>query len=247
LSTLSVDQAKLIYMKTIGLIGGLSWESTQDYYRLINEGIRESLGGLHSAELILYSVDFEPIEQLQHIDDCEATAEILKDAAIKLEAGGAKFLLICSNTMHSVAPQVSEAVTIPLIHIADATAAEIKRSGYQKIGLLGTSFTMERNFYKGRLEDVHHLEVITPDQADRDLIHKVIYKELCLGSIVDTSKKEYLRIIHELADKGAEAVILGCTEIGMLVKQSDTPVPLLDTTTIHAKAAVQFALQLNGQ
>ena len=228
-------------MKTIGLLGGMSWESTQGYYKAINEGIKSKLGGLHSAQIAMYSVDFQPIETLQHEGDWEGTAEILVAASQRIEAAGADCLLICTNTMHKVAPAIEEATSIPLIHIADATARVLVDKGIQKVGLLGTGFTMEQDFYKGRLTDKFGLEVI-PEQSDRDIVHRVIYEELCLGQIKQDSNAEYVRIIADLAAQGAEAVILGCTEIGLLVKQSDTYVPLVDTTMIHAQAAVEFAL-----
>ncbi|RDE19133.1 aspartate/glutamate racemase family protein [Motiliproteus coralliicola] len=229
-------------MKTIGLIGGMSWESTQGYYRILNEQVKARLGGLHSAKLVLHSVDFDPIEKLQHQGKWDATADILCDAARSVEAGGADCVLICTNTMHKVAPQVAAAVSIPLLHIADATAAAIKARGLSRVGLLGTGFTMEQEFYKGRLCDQHGLEVLIPNEADRGLVHRVIYEELCLGRIVPESKTQYLRIIAQLAEQGAEAVILGCTEIGMLVQQNDTALPLFDTSELHACSAVDFAL-----
>ncbi len=230
-------------MKTIGLLGGMSWESTQDYYRAINQGINNRLGGLHSAKIALYSVDFGPIEAAQHADDWDATADILCDAAQRIESGGADFLLICTNTMHRVAPQVEASVGIPLLHIADATAKALLDAGVQRVGLLGTAFTMEQDFYRGRLEQRHGLQVLVPDAEGRRTVHRVIYEELCLGRIETASRTEYLRIIEALAAQGAEAVILGCTEIGMLVQQADTPVPLFDTTAIHAEQAVALALE----
>jgi len=229
-------------VKTIGLIGGMSWESTQGYYRAINEGIKRRLGGLHSAQLALYSVDFEPIEKLQHADDWEGTAAILANAGRRVQAAGADCLLICTNTMHKVAPQIEAVVDIPLIHIADATAERLVAMGARRVGLLGTAFTMEQDFYKGRLEANYGLEVLVPDAEDRALVHRVIYEELCLGEIKPGSRADYLRIIEDLASQGAEAVILGCTEIGLLVEQADTGVTLLDTTAIHAEKAVDFAL-----
>lgn len=230
-------------MKTIGLLGGMSWESTVGYYRAINEGVKAELGGLHSAKVAMVSVDFEPIEKMQHVGDWEGTAHMLVDAAISVQSAGADFLLICTNTMHKVAPFVEEALEIPLLHIADATAEVLVAQGVKKVGLLGTGFTMEQDFYKGRLTEKYGLEVVVPDKADRDIVHKVIYNELCLGSINEASKTEYLRIIDNLADQGAEAVILDCTEIGMLVQQQDTAVRLLDTTLIHAEKAVEYALK----
>ncbi|MEZ5759335.1 MAG: aspartate/glutamate racemase family protein [Emcibacteraceae bacterium] len=230
-------------MKTIGLLGGMSWESSALYYRDINEGIKKSLGGLHSAQIAMVSVDFEPIEKLQHAGDWDGTAEILIKAAKGIEAAGADFMLICTNTMHEVAPQIEKNIGIPILHIADATAEVIKEMGLKTVGLIGTAFTMERDFYKGRLTDKHSINVITPDEKDRKIIHDVIYHELVLGVIKDTSKAEYHRIIKKLSDDGAEAVILGCTEIGMLVKQVDTDVTVLDTTSIHSKKAVEKAIE----
>ncbi|UZJ40223.1 aspartate/glutamate racemase family protein [Prosthecochloris sp. SCSIO W1101] len=229
-------------MKTIGLLGGMSWESTLGYYRAINEGIRNSLGGLHSAKIAMYSVDFEPIEQLQHAEDWEGTAKILSEAAKNVQAAGADFLLLCTNTMHKVAPEIEAAIQIPLLHIADATAEVLIKEGIESVGLLGTAFTMEQEFYKGRLTDNYGLQVQVPDGEDRDIVHKVIYQELCLGKTASDSKEEYLRIIDALVTKGAEAVILGCTEIGMLVNQVDTDVRLLDTTSVHAVKAVEYAI-----
>ena len=229
-------------MKTIGLIGGMSWESTVGYYQLINEGIKKSLGGLHSAKIILHSVDFDPIQKLQHKGDWEGTAEILSAAAVGLQAAGADFFLICTNTMHKVSPQVERAVEIPLLHIADATADYLAGKGIKTVGLLGTAFTMEDDFYKGILTDGYGLKVLVPDDADRKIVHDVIYQELCLGQFVESSKTEYLRIIAQLSSQGAEAVILGCTEIGMLVNQTDTHVKLCDTTAVHAAKAVEYAI-----
>jgi aspartate racemase len=221
----------------------MSWESTLGYYRAINQGVKRALGGLHSAKIVLYSVDFEPIERLQHADDWQGTAEILIDAARNIEAGGADFLLICTNTMHKVAPSIEAAINIPLLHVADATAEVLLRDGVKTVGLLGTAFTMEQAFYKGRLADKYGFRVLVPDRADRELIHRVIFQELCMGKAEAKSKAEYLRIVQTLADQGAEAVILGCTEIGMLVTQSDTEVMLLDTATVHAEKAVELAVQ----
>ncbi len=228
-------------MKTIGLVGGMSWESTLGYYRAINEGIKKTLGGLHSAKIAMYSVDFEPIEKLQHAGDWEGTAKILIKAAQNVQAAGADFLLICTNTMHKVAPEIEAAVQIPLLHIADATAEILVNEGTKSVGLLGTAFTMEQDFYKGRLISNYGLNVLVPNENDRQIVHNIIYQELCLGKIESDSKAEYLRIINTLASQGAEAVILGCTEIGMLVNQTDTNVRLLDTTAIHAGKAVECA------
>jgi len=213
------------------------------YYRLINEGIKEQLGGLHSAKLVLVSVDFAEIEALQHQGKWKETGNILSKAAQSLEKAGADFILICTNTMHLVAPKIQAVVSIPLLHIADATAEDIKKAGIKKIGLLGTAFTMEEDFYKGRLEKEYELEVVTPNQADRKIIHQIIYDELCLGKTEDASRNEYLRIIDELTEQGAEGVILGCTEIALLVKPEDTQVKLFDTTEIHALKAVEKSLE----
>lgn len=229
-------------MKTIGLLGGMSWESTAGYYRAINEGFKNALGGLHSAKIVLYSVDFAPIEKLQAAGDWEGTADILSDAARRIQAAGADFLLICTNTMHKVAPQIEKSIEIPLLHIADATAGILVEQGLRKVGLLGTAFTMEHNFYKGRLSRNYGMEVLVPAADDRQIVHDIIYQELCLGHIRDASRTEYLRVIDALAGEGAQAVILGCTEIGLLVKQADTPVRLVDTTAIHAAKAVEHAL-----
>ena len=230
-------------MKTIGLLGGMSWESTQGYYRAINEGVKEALGGLHSAKLVLNSVDFAEIEACQQSGDWRKAGEILAQAAQGVEAAGADCLLICTNTMHKVAEDIDDAISIPLIHIADATGEALKQAGVKRVGLLGTAFTMEQDFYKGRLSERHDLEVLVPKAEDRALIHRVIFQELCVGITTNASKAEYLRIIEALKEQGAEAVILGCTEIGMLVTQADTNTPLFDTTEIHAGAAVTFALK----
>ena len=220
----------------------MSWESTETYYRLINEGVKQRLGGLHSAKICLYSVDFEEIEQLQHADDWPATAGILSDAATRIEAGGADFLLICTNTMHKVVPDIEAAIKIPILHIADAAAAAIKARGFDTVGLLGTNFTMEQDFYKGRLRQKHGINVIVPGSDDRQFIHDVIYKELCLGKIEAASREGSVRIIEKLAAQGAQTVMLACTEIPLLVQQAHTNVPLLDTTAIHAAQAVEQAL-----
>ena len=229
-------------MKTIGLIGGMSWESTVPYYRLINETIKERLGGLHSAKLVLYSVDFQEIEQFQHHGEWERAGAILAAAARSLEAAGAEFLVLCTNTMHKVAGSIEAAVGIPLLHIADPTAAEIKRAGHAVVGLLGTRFTMEQPFYRDRLRERHGLQVIVPDVQDRDTVHRIIYEELCLGVVLPESRAEYLRIMDRLAAQGAQAIILGCTEISLLVNESDTALVLFDTTAIHARAAAVEAL-----
>ena len=230
-------------MKTVGLLGGMSWESSLFYYKAINEGVKAKLGGLHSAKIAMLSVDFEEIERLQHAGEWEKLGEILAKEAGNIERAGADCLLICTNTMHKVAPQVQSATNIPLIHIADATAKALIKDGIKKVGLLGTAFTMEQDFYKSRLQE-HGLEVVVPNKKDRELVHNIIYNELCLGECKATSKEAYLEIIDALANEGAEGVILGCTEIGMLVNKSDTEVKLYDTTYIHAKSAVDFACGL---
>jgi aspartate racemase len=229
-------------MKTIGLIGGMSWESTLSYYRLINEAVKARLGGFHSAKIILYSVDFHDIELLQQTQQWDAAGVLLADAARALAAAGADFLLICTNTMHKVAAAVESAVSIPLLHIADATAEEIKRAGLTSVGLLGTRFTMEQAFYRDRLQQLHGLNVLIPSEPDREIVHRVIYEELCLGRITATAQANYRRIIADLVAQGAQAVILGCTEIALLVTQQDAAVPLFDTTRIHAQRAVAQAL-----
>lgn len=226
-------------MKTIGLIGGMSWESTLSYYQAINLGVKQRLGGLHSAKLAMISVDFAEIEKLQHVGDWAATADILSQAAKNLEAAGADGFIICTNTMHKVADLVAAEVGIPLLHIADATAEVLKQDGLSKVGLLGTGFTMQQAFYKGRLAE-HGIDVLIPEQQQIQLVHSVIYDELCLGIITPESKKAYLDIVQDLASRGAEAVILGCTEIGLLIQPSDTTVALYDTTKIHADAALEF-------
>jgi len=229
-------------MKTIGLLGGMSWESTLGYYRAINEGVKRALGGLHSAKIVLVSVDFEPIERMQHEGDWDGTARELSVAARQVAAAGAEGLLICTNTMHKVVPRIEAAIDIPVLHIADATARMLADAGIRSVGLLGTGFTMEEDFYKGRLAQRFGLEVIVPEADERQQVHRVIYDELCLGRIEPASKAAYLDIIDALAARGAQGVILGCTEIGMLVGQADTAVPLFDTTAIHAQAAVNWAL-----
>ena len=229
-------------MKTIGLIGGMSWESTASYYRLINEEVKTRLGGYHSAKIVLYSVDFHDIELLQQANQWDAAGSLLADAACALAAAGADFLLICTNTMHKVAAAIETAVSIPLLHIADATAEEIKRAGLTSVGLLGTRFTMEQAFYRDRLQQQHGLSVLTPSEPDRAIVHRVIYEELCMGKITAEAQANYRRIIADLVAQGAQAVILGCTEIALLVTQQDSPVPLFDTTRIHAHSAVEQAL-----
>lgn len=229
-------------MKCIGLLGGMSWESTVSYYQALNRGVRAQLGGLHSARVLLNSVDFAGIERLQHAGDWAATARLLAAEARKLQDGGADFLLIGTNTMHKVAPEIEAAIDIPLLHIADATAAKLRAGGITRVGLLGTRFTMEQDFYKGRLQERFGLAVLVPDEAGRERVHRIIYDELCLGEIRESSRAEYLAIIEGLAAAGAEAVILGCTEIALLVGDARAAVPLYDTTAIHAEAAVALAL-----
>jgi aspartate racemase len=229
-------------MEIIGLLGGMSWESSAEYYRLINELVRQRLGRLHSAEILMYSVNFEPIEQMQHRGAWDEAEAVLVDAAKSLEAGGATFLVICTNTMHKLAEGIGRAVRIPILHIADATAVAIKEAGLSRIGLLATRFTMEDGFYRGRLEAKHGIGVIVPREDEREIVHRVIYEELCLGEIREESKRQYLAIIDGLIDQGAEGIVLGCTEIGLLLKPSDVAVPVFDTTRIHARAAVDRAL-----
>ncbi len=231
-------------MKTIGLIGGMSWESSAEYYRLINEGVRERLGGLHSARSLMYSLDFAELEVLQREDRWQEAAEMLCDAASRLEAGGADFIVICANTMHKVAPAIQAAVHIPLLHIADGTAERVKAQGIKRVGLLGTRFTMEQDFYTGRLTEKYGLRVILPEAAERERVHRVIYDELCLGKINPASRSEYAAIMDRMVRAGAEGIILGCTEIGLLVHDEDCRAPLFDTTRIHADAAVDYALQV---
>jgi aspartate racemase len=229
-------------MKTVGVIGGMSWESSQLYYRLINQGVQKRLGGLHSAKLLMYSVDFEPIEALQHLGDWDGAATIMIDAARRLEAGGADFFLIASNTMHLVADAVTSAVDIPLLHIADATAEQLLGDKMQRVGLLGTAFTMELEFYRERIEQ-HGIEIVVPELHDRQMVHDIIYQELCLGKVDVDSREVYLAIIDRMREQRIEAVILGCTEIGMLIDSRHTDLALYDTTAIHAAQAVDFALQ----
>lgn len=226
-------------MKTIGLIGGMSWESTTSYYQIINETVKKELGGLHSAKILLYSVDFAEIEHYQATGDWDKSAQVLSDVALKLEKAGADFIVICTNTMHKVAPQIQQRLSIPILHIAQATADTLLEQGIQKVGLLGTKYTMTQDFYKEKLLE-SGLEVLIPDDSGVETVNRIIYDELCLGTIREESKQAYLNIIEQLKNSGSEAVILGCTEIGLLVKQSDTDMPLFDTTLIHAqKAAMQ--------
>ena len=221
----------------------MSWESTATYYREINEGIKQNLGGLHSAKICLYSVDFDEIEKLQHTDDWDTAAMVLADGARKIEAGGADFLIICTNTMHRVASEIEQAISIPLLHIADATALKLKDDNITRVGLLGTLFTMEHNFYKSRITELFGIEVLVPEPDERTLLHAIIYDELCLGKIENTSRQQCLEIISRLFARGAQAVILGCTEIALLISQDHTSIPLYDTTVIHAKQAVSYALK----
>lgn len=230
-------------MKTIGLIGGMSWESSIEYYRIINETAREKLGGLHSAKSLMVSVDFAEIETLQHEDRWEEAAQILQDCAKDLERGGADFILLCTNTMHKVADRMVSGVNIPFLHIADATAKVIVKAGIRKIGLLGTRFTMEHDFYKDRLIKNHGLDVLVPDESEREIIHRVIYDELCLGQVREASRGQYKEIMQTLVDRGAQGIILGCTEIELLIRQGDCTVPLFPTSRIHAVAAVEKALE----
>ncbi|MFJ8365474.1 aspartate/glutamate racemase family protein [Bacillus cereus] len=228
-------------MKTIGLIGGMSWESTSEYYRIINEEIKERLGGLHSAKCLINSVDFEEIERCQSSGDWDGAGEILGNAAYSLQKGGADFIIICTNTMHKVVGKIKAKIDIPVLHIADATAKEIKRKDIQKVGLLGTKYTMEQDFYKSRIEE-HDIKIIVPSGTNREKVNEVIYTELCLGKIVVQSREYYKRVIEELVQKGAQGIILGCTEIGLLIKQENVSVPIFDTTHIHAIEAVKVAL-----
>ncbi|RVT49215.1 aspartate/glutamate racemase family protein [Rheinheimera sediminis] len=229
-------------MKTIGLLGGMSWESTIPYYRQINQCIKHQMGGLHSAKIILYSVDFAEIEQLQRSGDWHKAGELLAYAALKLQTAGADCLVLCTNTMHKVAAVIETAVTIPLLHIADATAEAIQQAGFHKVALLGTRFTMEQDFYKKRLTELYGLEVLVPDEEGRKLVHQVIYQELCLGIVKPESRQQYQQIMADLVTQGAEAIILGCTEIALLVSSEDCAVPLFDTTALHAQKAADYAL-----
>lgn len=229
-------------MKTIGLLGGMSWESTALYYKQINEEVKKQLGGLHSAKVVIYSVDFDEIEKLQHQGKWDETAKILSEAAKNIQNANADFLVICTNTMHKVAPTIQEHIDIPILHIANATGKKLQEEGIKRVGLLGTAFTMQQDFYKDTIQTNFDIEVIVPTEEDIKIVHKIIYEELCLGTIKESSKKEYLRIIDSLSSHGAQGVILGCTEIGMLVSQEDTQIKLFDTTYIHAIEAVNKAL-----
>lgn len=228
-------------MKTIGLIGGMSWESTVTYYQIINEKTKELLGGLHSAKVLLYSVDFAEIEEYQAKGEWDKSAKSLTDIAVNLEKAGADFIVICTNTMHKVVPEISKQISIPIIHIAEATAQVIKRENLNKIALLGTKYTMTQDFYKQKLLD-HGIEVLIPDEEEIEVVHDIIYSELCLGKINPTSKQKYIDVIEKLQKKGAEGVILGCTEIGLLISQEDTSLPVFDTTQIHASEVAKIAI-----
>ncbi len=231
-------------MKKIGMLGGMSWESTSTYYKLLNEEIKHRLGGLHSAKIILSSVDFEEIEKFQHSSLWEETAEILSNEAKAVEDAKADFLIICTNTMHKVAPQIEENINIPILHIADCTAKALLKDGIKKVALLGTKFTMTEEFYKNRIEEKYKIEVIVPNEKEQDLIHEVIYKELCLGKCIKKSRDEYIKIIKRLEeDYDCEGVILGCTEISMLIKQGYVDIPIYDTTKLHVLSAVDYALK----
>lgn len=229
-------------MKTIGIIGGMSWESTAEYYRIINEAINRDLGRLHSGKILLYSVDFEEIEQLQHENKWQELSDLMIDAGQKLEKAGADLLLIATNTMHKLADKVQDEVSIPLLHIADATATKVLTDRHFCVGLLGTKYTMEQDFYKHKLQE-RGLTVLIPDEQERAFVHTIIYDELCKGKVLDASRKKYKKIIQNLANKGAQGIILGCTEIPLLIKQKDSPITVYDTTRIHAETAVEFALK----
>lgn len=229
-------------MKKIGLIGGMSWESSLEYYKIINETAKLKLGGLHSAECLMYSVDFHEIEVLQHKDNWEELTDIMVNAAERLKNGGADFIVICTNTMHKMVSDIESRVGIKVLHIAEATGEKIVQKGMKRVGLLGTKFTMEGEFYKKVLKDKFDIDVVIPEEADREIVHKIIYDELCKGIISEASKEKYKKIINSLALKGAEGVVLGCTEIPLLIKQEDADIPVFDTTTIHAVSAVEFAL-----
>jgi aspartate racemase len=230
-------------MKTIGLIGGLSWESSKEYYRIINETVNERLGGLHSAKCILYSLDFAESREIQQTKVWDELTKILIDAAKRLDAAGADIVLICTNTMHKSVPEIQREIHVPILHIADATAEKVREKGLKKVGLLGTKMTMEEDFYKGRISERFGIDVLVPDKDERDFIERVIFDELCVGRMSTSSKKRFKQIIGKLVENGAEGIILGCTEIPLLIKQEDVNVPVFDTTEIHAKAAVEFALR----
>ena len=229
-------------MKTMGLIGGMSWESTVTYYQIVNETMKKELGGLHSAKVLLYSVDFAEIEEYQAKGEWDKSAEVLSEAAVNLEKAGADYIVICTNTMHKVAPQIQEHISIPIIHIAEATAEELKTNGISKVGLLGTKYTMTQDFYKSKLVEAG-IEVVIPEEAEVEIVNNVIYNELCLGIISEESKEKYREIIAGLEKKGAQGVILGCTEIGLLIQQDDVKIPVFDTTQIHARKAALLAIR----
>ena len=229
-------------MKVIGLLGGMSWESSAVYYRLVNEGVRARLGGLHNARSLLYTLDFFAIEAMQHAGRWDEAGEVLADAAVRLERGGADCVVLCTNTMHKLADRIEAAVAVPLLHIVDATASALVARGFDRVGLLATAFTMEEEFYRGRLRERFGIEAVVPDEADRRLVHRVIYDELCQGVVRPESKAAYAAVMRDLAGRGAQAIVLGCTEIMLLVRQADTALPLFDTTALHAAAAVDFAL-----
>lgn len=230
-------------MKTIGMIGGMSWESSLEYYRIMNQAVKEKLGGFHSAQCILYSLDFDDVEKLQHQGDWESLTRLMIEAAQRVKKAGADFLVICTNTMHKMADEVQRAIQIPLLHIADVTAGAVKANEQSRVGLLGTKFTMEQDFYKGRLKEIHGIDILIPEDKERQLIHDILYNELCLGEIKELSREKFQSIIQNLVKRGAQGVILGCTEIPLIVRQEDYEIPLYDTTALHAKAAVDFALQ----
>jgi len=230
-------------MKTIGMIGGMSWESSLEYYRIMNQTVKEKLGGFHSAQCILYSVDFDDVEELQHQGDWESLTRLMIEAAQRVKKAGAGFLVICTNTMHKMADEVQRAIQIPLLHIADVAAGAVKANGQSRVGLLGTKFTMEQDFYKGRLKEIHGIDVLIPEDKERQVIHDILYNELCLGEIKELSREKFQSVIQNLVRRGAQGVILGCTEIPLIVRQEDYEIPLYDTTALHAKAAVDFALQ----
>lgn len=228
-------------MKTIGMIGGMSWESSLEYYRIVNETVKLRLGGLHSAQCLMYSVDFAEIEQLQHEARWDEAGQAMAEAAQRLERGGADFVVLCTNTMHKLAPAIEAAVSIPLLHIADPTAEAIQAAGITRVGLVATAYTMEQDFYRGRLTNKHRLEVLIPDSDERAVVHRIIYEELVLGIVKDESREAYKRIIARLVERGAQGIILGCTEIMLLIRPEDCPVPSFDTTTLHAVAAAEMA------
>jgi aspartate racemase len=230
-------------MKTIGMIGGMSWESSLEYYRIMNQAVKEKLGGFHSAQCILYSVDFDDVEKMQHRGNWESLTRLMIEAAQNVKKAGAEFLVICTNTMHKMADAVQSAIQIPLLHIADVTADAVKQNGQSRVGLLGTKFTMEQDFYKGRLKDLHGIDVLIPEDDERQTIHDILYNELCLGEIRQLSREKFQSIIQNLVQRGAQGVVLGCTEIPLIVRQEDYKIPLYDTTSLHALAAVEFALQ----